>query len=279
MRTSGAAWASYWPDSSPGKVRTVERQSEPRLLFLSPHPITISIRPLSALLRVYSPHLPGNPSSCDRPSLTLCLSLTIWHFPASFPLPSFLPCLLHSLPPAWPRSAVGLIESALPCHVNAARLGELLSWLVIRKRRRGNCDKKWKRSSWSPSSFIDFTLKRCKNCDRQSYITPPSRQYLPVLVLQCVIISHLCRLSVPDQILRQQQGQWALPQPQDKGQRLPRLDGLWTSQRRGVRVLLLKARLTDGGTWITAPPHTPNPLTPANKSLPDQWALFTLHSL
>lgn len=216
---------------------------------------------------------PREASSCDRPSLTLCLSLTIWHFPASFPPPLFLPCLLPSLPPSWPRSAVALIESALPCHVNTAQLGELLSWLVIQKRRRGNCDKKWKRSSWSPPSFIDFTLKR------RLWLWSPilyypndplSREHLPALVLQCVIISHLCRLSVPDQILRQQQGQWALPQPQDKGQRLPRLDGLWTSQRRGVRVLLLKARLTDGGTWIRAPPHAHTPMTPANKSLPDQ---------
>ena len=51
------------------------------------------------------------------------------------------------------------------------------------------------------------------------------------------------RLSLPDQILPDQQSQRPGPQPQDKGQRLPWLDGLWTTQRRGVRVLLLKARL------------------------------------
>lgn len=66
-------------------------------------------------------------------------------------------------------------------------------------------------------------------------------RHLPVIITPLPVSS---RLSLPDQILPDQQSQRPGSQPQDKGQRLPWLDGLWTTQRRGVRVLLLKGWLT-----------------------------------
>lgn len=133
--------------SSKGENRESRDKVNRASYFCLSRPITISIHPLSALLRASTPLLP-----CDRPSLMLCLSLTIWHFPASFllsPIPS--PSLPLSVP-SWPRSAVGPIESTFLCHVNATPLGELLIQLILEKthtRGRGNCNKKWKQLSWS----------------------------------------------------------------------------------------------------------------------------------
>lgn len=102
--------------------------------------ITIFIHPLSALLRVSTPLLP-----CDRPSLTLCLSLTIWHFPASFllsPIPSLslrpdLALLLARLNPLF---RVMLTPHDLEnCWIGSSQRKNTLG--------RGNCNKKWKQPS------------------------------------------------------------------------------------------------------------------------------------
>lgn len=79
--------------------------------FRLTRPVTISSRPLSALLHLSTP-LPS--------PVTHAVS---HHLP--FPSRLLSPIPSPSLRPPWPRSAVTLIESALPCHVAATRLADL----------------------------------------------------------------------------------------------------------------------------------------------------------
>lgn len=243
-QTFETAWASYWPDSSPGKVRTESRGKASHALAVSHAsyfclPIStvflLSVSPLCS--DVYFPLLPEiHPSAITRHSCCVLVPPSgISHLPlASSLLPqffhtSFLPSDLTVLSSCRP-------ESLFLCHVNTVRLGELLSSLVLQNTHEDNVQKQ-NQSAWH-SSFMHWTVSTGRKNGISSHIFFPSREHLPVL-----IISFVSRLSIPDKILHREQSQWTLPQPQDKGQRLPRLDGLWTSQCRGVRVLLLKAWL------------------------------------
>lgn len=192
----------------------------------------------------------------------LCPGPTIWHFPppSSFLSPPSIFAYLLLVPSLCPStsllhhspltslSALSLCHSVslFLFHVNTVWLGDLLSSLGLIEHTRTGIETKQVSMTYLIQSYAFYITQsvQVEKCLQKTSSCP-----------LCIMMSCLSRLSLPDQILPHQQSQWTSPRPQDKGQRLPRLDGLWTSQCRGVRVLLLKAWLTFAETWITTPQH------------------------